>query len=466
MDLKGLMLACGKAFIVSFVLTPIIRDVFRSYNVVDRPGRRKVHAYPIPRVGGVPIAIAYVFALMSLRGPGSVFPLHWLQTILSGALVIFLIGLIDDFFNLKAAVKLVGQIAAAAVAFSNGLSIDHLGNFALPVWLSLPVTIFWLLLATNALNLIDGLDGLSAGIGFWATLAFFGVAVMRGNTVLAYTALPLGGALLGFLFFNFNPATVFLGDSGALLIGFLLGCYGIVWTGHGVTTTGIVVPLLILCVPMMDLGLAIVRRRLRNQPIFSADRGHIHHRLRDRGLTVRRTSMALYAAGIAGGIAGLLLSYPGPSVLRRAIVIAGVAAVALAGVRELRYAEFEVAVRLLFRGEFHRVFAAKLQLEQLAQTLERAETRDEWWRLLVAAAREWSWIRLKWFSHGGVREEVLAVARKPCWSFVIELSDAETVQVEGDGQTATCSPDLPGLSAILSRTFERGCREWKQPAIS
>ena len=130
MNLTQLMLACGKAFIFSVMLTPIVRDIFRSYNVVDRPGRRKVHAYPIPRVGGIPIAIAYVFALNSLRGPGSVFPLHWLQTILSGTAIVFLTGLIDDFLNLRPGVKLVGQIAAAATAFANGLSIDRIGIFA------------------------------------------------------------------------------------------------------------------------------------------------------------------------------------------------------------------------------------------------------------------------------------------------------------------------------------------------
>ena len=465
-DLTKLMWAFGKAFLIAFVLTPIVRDVFRSYNVVDRPGRRKVHAYPIPRVGGVPIAIAYVFALLSLRGAGSVFPLHWVQTILSGALVIFLTGLIDDFFNLSPLVKLAGQIAASAVAFANGLSIDHLGTIALPFWVSLPLTIFWLLLTTNALNLIDGLDGLSAGIGFCATLTFVAAAALHGDPVLAYTALPLAGALLGFLFFNFNPATVFLGDSGALLIGFLLGCYGIVWIGHGVTATGIALPLLALCIPMMDLGLAIVRRRLRKQPIFSADRGHIHHRLLDRGLSVRRAATVLYAVGIAGGIAGLLLSYPGGSIFLRILVTTCVAVIALAGIRELRYPEFRVAARLLFQGEFHRVFADKLRMEQLAQRLERAQTRDEWWQLLVDAAREWNWIRLKWFSYGAVREEVLTVARKPVWSFVIELNDTETVQVEGDSQTGGRSPDLLGLSAVLSRTFQGRSREWEQPAIS
>jgi len=309
MNLTSLMLASGKAFIFSVILTPIVRDVFRSYNLVDRPGRRKVHSYPIPRVGGIPIVVAYVFALNSLRGPGSVFPLHWLQTFLAGTAIVFLTGLMDDLLGLKPLVKLAGQIVGATVAFAEGLRIEHFGAIALPVWLSFALTIFWLLLTTNALNLIDGLDGLCGGIAFWATLIFFAAGMTHGSALLAYTALPLAGALLGFLVFNFNPANVFLGDSGALTIGFLLGCYGIVWTGHRVTAAGLAVPLLALCVPITDLCLSIVRRRLKKQPIFSADRGHMHHRLLDRGLTVRRVALVLYAVTIAGGLLGLLLNW-------------------------------------------------------------------------------------------------------------------------------------------------------------
>lgn len=464
MNVTESMLACGKAFICAVVLTPIIRDVFRSYNVVDRPGQRKVHAYPIPRVGGISIMVAYLIALNSLRGPGSLFPVHWLQTILSGAAIVFLIGLIDDFMNLKPVVKLGGQIAAGAVAFANGLSVDRLGNTALPVWLSLPVTIFLLLLATNALNLIDGLDGLCGGIAFWATLSFAALGFAHGDKLLVLTALPLAFALLGFLVFNFNPATVFLGDSGALTAGFLLGCFAIIEAGHGVTATRIAIPMLILCVPMLDLGLSIVRRRLRKQPIFSADRAHIHHRLLERGLSVRRVAFILYAVGICGGLLGLMLSFTDGNTAVYWIVLAGLAALALAGIRELRYPEFEVAGRLLFHGDFHRVFADRLRMKQLAQTLERSGSSDEWWRLLVAAAREWNWVQLRWIRHGGHREEVLA-DRKSSWSFVIELSDSESIQVEGVEQTTGISPDLIALSAIVRRTFERGLREWNQPAL-
>jgi UDP-GlcNAc:undecaprenyl-phosphate GlcNAc-1-phosphate transferase len=464
-NLTQLMLASGNAFIFSVALTPIARDIFRAYNVVDRPGRRKVHTYPIPRIGGIPIAIAYVIALNSLRGPTSGFPLHWLQTILSGTAIIFVTGLIDDFLNLKPVVKLVGQILAAVVAFLNGLSIDHVGGAMLPAWLSLLITVFWLLLTTNALNLIDGLDGLCGGIALWATLTFFVVAFTHGNNMLAFTALPLAAILLGFLAFNFNPATVFLGDSGALTIGFLLGCYGIIWTGHQITGGGLVVPLLALSVPMLDLGLSIVRRTLKHQPIFSADRGHIHHMLRDRGLSVRGAAMILYAVSVAGGLTGLLLSHTGGHPWLRITIVAAVAAATLAGVRELRYPEFEVAGRLLFRGEFQKVFAGKLRMKQLAQALERAATAEDWWRLLVAAAGEWHCVRVTWVGPGVFREEVLD-ARKPSWSFVIALSEAESIHLEGDSRTSSLQPDLAELPAILARTFQPGLRDVRQPAVS
>lgn len=460
------MWACLKAFIVSFVLAPIIRDIFRSYNVVDRPGRRKVHAYPIPRVGGIPIAVAYFYALTTLRGPGSVFPIHWLQTILSGALVIFLTGLIDDFLNLKPLVKLLGQIVAAVVAYDSGLTIDRLGGTPLPVWIGLPLTVFWLLLTTNALNLIDGLDGLCGGIAFCSTLSFFAAALMTGDRVLAFTALPLAGALLGFLFFNFNPATVFLGDSGALLLGFMLGCFGIIWTGENVTPVGAALPLLALALPLLDLGLSIIRRSLKGQGIFSADRGHIHHRLLDSGLSVRRAALTMYAAGIFGGMAAVLISWSGAGDSLRWAVTAILTFVVIVGVRRLRYPEFKVVLNLLLHGDFRKTLADKARMEQLAQALGKAGTREEWWRLLVAAAREWNWIRLRAKSPGGMQDEVLAAARRPSWSFVIELSDAESIEVEGDSQTGGRAPDLPALASILNRTFERGCRDWTQPAIS
>ena len=262
--------------------------------------------------------VAYVLALNSLRGPASVFPAHWLQTILSGAAVMFLAGLVDDFLNLKPRVKLALQIVACGIAFANGLSIDQVGSMR-AAGLGESARHRLLAVADNQRPESDRRprrplrEASRSGLRF----GFYAVGIIHGDALLAFTALPLAGALLGFLVFNFNPATVFLGDSGALTIGFLLGCYGIVWAGHRVTVEGLAIPLLALCVPLSDLGLAIIRRRLKRQPIFSADRGHIHHRLLDRGLSVRRAALILYAVGIAGGVFGLLLGYTGGHIVLR-----------------------------------------------------------------------------------------------------------------------------------------------------
>src|SRR5579883_1771383 len=214
-----LLWLAGKAFLIALVLTPIIRDISRSFNVVDRPGIRKVHIHPIPRVGGIAIAVAYVTALLSISGAAEPFDAPAAWKLIPGAAIVFLTGVLDDFFTLKPLTKLGGLVIAASIVFWSGLHIGDLATHSLPIWLDYPLTIFWLLLTSNALNLIDGLDGLCAGMGLVSTLALFAAAILHHNSPLAYATLPLAGALAGFLLHNLNPATVFLGDSGALLVG-------------------------------------------------------------------------------------------------------------------------------------------------------------------------------------------------------------------------------------------------------
>jgi UDP-GlcNAc:undecaprenyl-phosphate GlcNAc-1-phosphate transferase len=454
--MNGPLVAGGKAFLISLVLTPIVRDVFRAYNVVDRPGRRKVHAYPIPRVGGVPIVIGYAVALLSLATADSSMPTDWIWKLLPGAAIIFLTGLIDDFFNITPKVKLLGEILAAAAVFACGLRIQGISDFALPVWLSLPVTIFWLLLATNAQNLIDGLDGLCTGMGFFATITFICAGLIQGNPALVSLAVPLSGALLGFLFYNFNPATVFLGDSGALTIGFLLGCFGLVWTEKGTGLLGTLVPLLALVIPMTDLSLSIVRRSLRGVPIFSADRGHMHHKLLDRGLSVRRSALALYAIALVSTAFAVLVSYPAAREAHVLVMLAFCIAGG-AGIHYLRYPEFEVAGMLIFRGELRRAFQKNLRLEQLTVALERTNNEEDWWKAVANAAREESWVRLTWTGRQPAREIVLSHV-KPDWSFQVALGESEAIQVEGAGMESTGVPasaglDLIGFSQVLRRTL-------------
>jgi UDP-GlcNAc:undecaprenyl-phosphate GlcNAc-1-phosphate transferase len=443
----------GKAFLIALILTPIIRDISRSFNVVDRPGHRKVHAHPIPRVGGIAIAISYGVSLLlltgSVTGPLTA-SLHPVWKLIPGAAIVFVIGLIDDFFSLKPVVKIFGLVIAASVIYYSGIHIGGIAGKDISVWLDYPLTVFWLLLTSNALNLVDGLDGLCAGMGLMATLALFTAAMIHGNQPLAYVTFPLAGALLGFLCYNVSPATVFLGDSGALMIGFLLGCYGMLWTQRTSTLLSMLVPLLALSIPLLDVSLSVLRRFLRNQPIFSADRGHIHHRLLDRGLSPRQAVWVLYLfAALAASLALLASSSKGQY---QSLVIVAFGVVAFIGIRQLRYPEFDLAGRLLFRGEFQRAMNVKLKIESVASSLESATSADGWWSKLVESFAPLGLVAIRWTSATGVREQCVSTA-PAAWSFRVPLDSANLVEFEGVFVSNSQSFDLIGFAEILTRTF-------------
>lgn len=289
------------AFGLAAALTPAFRDAFLRWGLVDAPGGRKLHALPVPRIGGIPLAIAYLVAMLVLPSE----QMEFAGRFLPGAALILITGLLDDLFTLKPLEKLVGQILAAGAAFASGLRLDSLAGHEIPLGLQLPLTLAWLLVTTNALNLIDGLDGLCAGVGLLSAGGLFGAALLLGDESLAMATLPLVAALAGFLLFNFNPASVFLGDCGALLIGFLLGCFGLAWCQKTATILSVSVPLLAVGVPLADLTLSIVRRLAARRPIFAADRGHIHHQLLALGLTHRGAVLVLYVAGAVAASAAV-----------------------------------------------------------------------------------------------------------------------------------------------------------------
>jgi UDP-GlcNAc:undecaprenyl-phosphate GlcNAc-1-phosphate transferase len=198
---------------------------------------------------------------------------------------------------------------------------------------------------------------------------------------LALATLPLAGALLGFLCFNFNPATIFLGDGGSLLLGFLLGCYGAMWSQKSVALVGLSAPLIALSVPLIDVTLSVFRRFLRNRPIFGADRGHIHHRLLDRGLTPRRAVLVIYCGcGVAAG-ASLLQTFL-PNIYVTLLVVVLFIALIWAGVRFLGYAEFVLAGRILRTGGFQRLVTAQVELEEFRKSLAAAQDIEQCWRVL------------------------------------------------------------------------------------
>jgi len=439
-----LLWMAGKAFLIALLLSPIIRDISRSFNIVDRPGLRKVHAYPIPRVGGIAIASAYTIALISgTQGP---FDAQTAWKLIPGAAVVFFTGILDDFFSLKPLVKLGGLVIAASIVFWSGLHIGDLAEHSLPMWLDYPLTVFWLLLTANALNLIDGLDGLCAGMGLVSTLAMFTAAELHHNLPLAYATLPLAGALLGFLCHNLSPATVFLGDSGALLVGFLLGCYGMIWTQKTSTILSMLVPLLALAIPLLDVSLSVVRRFLRRQPIFAADREHIHHRLLDRGLSPRKAVGVLYLVAAAGAVFALLASSPVAGKYQGFIVLLFCLVAAL-GVRQLRYREFGIPSRLFFRG-----MRQKLTVERLAPLLERAVTEESWWDGLAEVAGMLGLASLRLNGTDGVRRQWRPSDQLPAWSFQVALTERESLQMEGPLPGAA-SFDLIRFAEIAKGTF-------------
>jgi UDP-GlcNAc:undecaprenyl-phosphate/decaprenyl-phosphate GlcNAc-1-phosphate transferase len=362
------------AFAISLFMTPLVRDVFLRMGVVDMPDQdRKVHSNNIPRVGGIAIFIAYTiaYAVLALTPAahneffGQAFDRNW--WLFSGVAIVFLTGLLDDLLTLRPKQKLLGQVIAAVLVWYGGIEINLFPNTHFGPWLTLPLTIGWLVGCTNAFNLIDGLDGLAAGTGLCASLTVIAAALITHNVSLALMAIPLAGSLLAFLCFNFNPASIFLGDCGSLTIGFLLGCFGVLWSQKITTVVGLSAPLMAVSIPLLDTSIAIARRVLRSRPIFSPDRGHIHHRLLDRGNSVRKTALLLYAAGaIAAGLSLLQQSSNGQL---GALVILVFGSLVCIGIQHLGYVEFRVASRLLQKRVMFRMIDDEMKLQQLENRL-------------------------------------------------------------------------------------------------
>jgi len=384
---NSLLILAVSSFCVAFVLTPLCRDLAIRWGLVDHPDQiRKLHTRPIPRVGGISIFIAcsssLVLLLLSPYQFGNIVRSHFdvVRNLFSAATIVFFTGLLDDLIGLKAWQKFAGQFAASAVAVWAGIRISGIAGHPLPSWFVIPVTLLWLVGCTNAFNLIDGVDGLAAGVGLFATITTLIAALLDHNIALAIAVVPLAGALLGILRFNFNPASIFLGDSGSLFIGFLLGCYGVLWSQKCATILGMTAPLIALSIPLLDTGVSITRRFLRRQPIFGADHGHIHHRLLARGLTPRRVVILVYiTCGVCAALS-LLQNFAHERFGGAVIVL--FCAGAWIGVHHLEYAEFGMARRLVLAGNFRRLLNAELQLSTFHEALAAAVTPDQCWEIL------------------------------------------------------------------------------------
>jgi len=289
----------------------------RAKGIVDQPGPRKVHSLPVPRVGGIAIVVATIgvavpwFLLSDVLSMTHHAELAPIIGLLLGAIAVFTVGLIDDIRGVRVRYKLLVQLAAAGIVCALGTRVDSVGmeglfQFHLG-WLSWPITIVWIVGITNAINLIDGLDGLAAGISAiaCAVIAVFSLYTGQGGMVVLMAAM-LGG-LTGFLVFGFNPARIFLGDCGSLFLGFMLAAGSVVSSTKTMTAVGLALPMLAMGVPIFDTLLSMVRRGLARRPMFSPDRGHIHHRLLEMGLRHRHVVLVLYGVTLLCGGLGMFM---------------------------------------------------------------------------------------------------------------------------------------------------------------
>ncbi len=378
------------AVIGSLALTPLVRATARRYSLFDPIDDRKVHSRQIPRIGGVAI-FATVMATLGLLW-GFSRDVEWgdagkLSVILAGATAVMLLGLWDDLRPMPARLKFLGQIAIAVGVYLAGVRVDLLSvplggaaSVELNAVLSAIVTVVWLVGITNAFNLIDGLDGLASGAALFALTTMFVVASIYGQTGAAFVTLVLAGATLGFLFFNFHPASIFLGDSGSLFLGFMLAGIGLLSSQKSPTVVALAIPLVSLGLPVLDTALAIFRRFLRGKPIFSADRGHIHHRLLSLGHSPRKVALLLYGACAVLALGAMLM-------VRQAAFIALVLLVVGLGVglavQRLRFHEFEEFGRVLRKGMRGRdVIGRGVRIREATMQLASINDLAEIFRLL------------------------------------------------------------------------------------
>ena len=300
------------AFALALVIVPIVKSFCHKKGLVDLPNERKVHKKPIPRLGGVAIWLGTIMTFVILVLANSNYPYgNGLSGILLGGSIMFLLGLIDDLYDLKPEFKLVIQVGAALIAFLLGVKIEVIFNpfgeaFYLGIF-SLPLTLIWLVGLSNAMNFIDGIDGLAGGVSTICAVTLCIVAIYTNQPISALIAAILAGSMMGFLVFNFHPARIFMGDSGALFAGFLLAGLSVTGVLKSVTAT-ILLPILILVVPILDMSYSVYRRLSLKTGLLKADADHIHHKLLRAGLSQNRTVAILYlvCAG-AGAIATTLV---------------------------------------------------------------------------------------------------------------------------------------------------------------
>ena len=301
------ILALIIALLASFLLTPYIKQLAVKIGAVDKPDKRKVHTQVMPRLGGLAIYLATMLAIVC-----SMPITRDLLGILLGGTWIVIVGVLDDKYSLPARVKLAGQVIAAVILVAFDVKIEWLNNpfggYFYLEYLSIPFTVFWVISFINVVNLIDGLDGLAAGVSGIASITVILVAVHQGYFPVATLTAALAGGIIGFIHYNFNPATIFMGDTGSMFIGYMLAAISIFGAVKSAATIALIVPAIALGLPIMDTAFAILRRYSNGRPIFQPDKGHLHHRLLAMGLSQRQAVLLMYGISIVLCLAAFVLA--------------------------------------------------------------------------------------------------------------------------------------------------------------
>jgi len=301
------ILAFTIALAVAYFITPRVKDLAIKLGALDAPDDRKVHTRPIPRMGGLAIYAAFVLAVLA-----SMHVSREIMGLLVGGTVILIVGIIDDLKPLPARVKLLGQIVAAAVLVMFDIRIDWLtnpfGDMLYVDYLAVPLTIIWVVSLTNTVNLIDGLDGLAAGVSTIAAVTILLVALQQNFVTVAILTAALAGSAFGFLQHNFNPAKIFMGDTGSMFLGYMLAAISILGAVKSAATIALIVPIVALGLPILDTAFAIIRRYMSGRPIFKPDKGHLHHRLLEMGLTQKQAVLLMYVISGCLGLSAIALN--------------------------------------------------------------------------------------------------------------------------------------------------------------
>jgi UDP-GlcNAc:undecaprenyl-phosphate GlcNAc-1-phosphate transferase len=350
-----LFVVFGLSLAFCLVLTPLFRVLALRWNLVDKPdGRRKMHRQPIPVAGGIPILVSTCVALLIVLLTGTFLSQEmaehsgFLIGLLLAVLVICTVGVLDDFGYLRGRHKLAGQFLSALIVVASGLVVREIHLFGWTVelgLLSVPFTLFFLVGAINSLNLLDGMDGLLSCVGLIICIAMAAMSVLGLHWATAAVAVALAGGLAGFLFYNYPPANIFLGDAGSMLIGLVIGVLAIKSSLKGVATAALAAPLAALTIPILDTMAAILRRTLTGRSIYTTDRGHLHHILLSRGLTSRGV---LWIVGsfclltVVGALASLSLNSEWVAIVTAVVVVA-----IMIGMRLFGHSEFELARKRL-----------------------------------------------------------------------------------------------------------------------